>query len=97
MFYGAVEAGALAALLELGRLTTWREQALGEIAGLSGRTPPLMVEAFLKAKVVSAEWLAAEIGCSPVSARRNLKIFENRGLVREVTGQGRYRFWTVAV
>lgn len=97
VFYGAVEAGALAALLELDRLVTWQAQARGAIADLSGRTPPLMVEAFLKARVVSAEWLASEIGCSPVSARRNLKIFEERGLVREVTGQGRYRFWTAAV
>ena len=96
VFYEAVEAGALAATLELDRLATWQERTHGAIADLSGRTPPRLVKAMLKARVVSAEWLAAEIGCSPASARRNLKVFEDRGLVREVTGQERYKFWTVA-
>ncbi len=95
--YRAVEAGALAGMLELDRLTTWQERSHCAIAELSGRTPPKLVEALLKARVVSADWLAAEIGCSPVSARRNLMLFTERGLIREVTGQERYRFWTVAL
>lgn len=97
VFYRAVEAGALAASLELERLATWRERAHHVIADLSGRTPARLAEGLLKARVVSAEWLASEIGCSTVSVRRNLSLFSQRGLVREVTGQERYRFWTVAV
>ena len=97
VFFRAAEAGALAATLELDRLIAWQERALDVLSDLSGRTPPLMVAAFLKARVVSAEWLAAEVGGSPVSARRNLKVFDDRGLVREVTGQERYRFWTAAL
>lgn len=97
VFYGAIEAGALNAALELDRLAVWREKARAGVGDLSGRTPPKMVEALLKAPVVSADWLAEEAGCTTVSVRRNLKLFVERGLVREVTGQERYRFWTVAV
>lgn len=96
VFYAAAEAGALSAALELDRLALWRDRARAKTGDLSGRTPPKMIDALLRASVVSAEWLAQEIGCSPVSVRRNLKVFSERGLVREVTGQERYRFWTVA-
>jgi len=97
VFYTAAEAGALSAALELDRLALWRDRARAKTGDLSGRTPPKMIEALLRASVVSAEWLAQEVGCSPVSVRRNLRVFADRGLVREVTGQERYRFWTVAV
>jgi len=97
VFYTAAEAGALSAALELDRLARWRGRARAKTGDLSGRTPPKMIEALLRASVVSAEWLAQEVGCSQVSVRRNLKVFADRGLVREVTGQERYRFWTVAV
>ncbi|WP_127115148.1 hypothetical protein [Shimia sediminis] len=97
VFYGAIEAGALGAVLELDRLERWRQRATEAIRDLSGRTPPRMVAALMKASVVSADWLAEEVGCTAVSVRRNLKTFTERGLVREVTGQDRYRFWTVAL
>ncbi|PSL17583.1 hypothetical protein [Shimia abyssi] len=97
VFYGAIEAGALSAVLELDRLMAWRENAQESISDLSGRTPPMMAEAFLRARVVSADWLAEEVGCSTMTARRNLNLFMDRSLVREVTGQDRYRFWTVAL
>jgi Fe2+ or Zn2+ uptake regulation protein len=32
-----------------------------------------------------------------VSARRNLNLLQARGLIREVTGQDRYRFWAIRV
>ncbi|MCI2400953.1 helix-turn-helix domain-containing protein [Aliiroseovarius subalbicans] len=95
VFYGAIEAGALAAALELDRLRAWQERAGQAVSDLSGRTPPKMVAALMRAPVVSADWLAQEVGCTTVSVRRNLKTFTERGLVREVTGQDRYRFWTV--
>lgn len=97
VFYAAIEAGALAAALELKRLAAWQVIAQEGVADLSGRTPPRLVAALMKAPVVSADWLAEEVGCTTVSVRRNLKTFTERGLVREVTGQERYRFWTVAM
>lgn len=93
-FYHTVEQGALAALLEVERLLTWREKARELTADLSGRTPPSLVETALRFPVFSAELAARLAQCAPMSARRNLKLFEDLGLLREVTGQKRYRFWS---
>lgn len=93
-FYRTVEQGALAALLEVERLLTWREKARELTTDLSGRTPPSLVETALRFPVFSAELAARLANCAPMSARRNLKLFEDRGLLREVTGQKRYRFWS---
>ncbi|MFV0514793.1 MAG: hypothetical protein ACK5MY_14385 [Jhaorihella sp.] len=95
-FYGAVEAGALRAALELGRMSLWRDRARDATAGLSGRTPPLLIGALLRYPAMSAELAAQETGVSRASARRNLNLFSDHGLIREITGQDRYRFWTAA-
>lgn len=95
-FYAAAEAGALNALLELRRLEQWRDRAAALVRGQSGRVPRRLAEEMLRYPVVSAELLAATIPCAPISARRALARFETHGLVREVTGQERYRFWTVS-
>jgi DNA-binding IclR family transcriptional regulator len=36
-------------------------------------------------------------GASRAAVQRNLAWMEARGLIREVTGQGRYRMWRAAV
>lgn len=92
-FYAAAEAGALRAAMELERLAGWKTRAEAETADLSGRTPPLLIETFIRYPIVSAELLADAVGCSRPAARRNLAIFSDRGLIRELTGQERYRFW----
>jgi HTH DNA binding domain len=94
-FYGAVEAGALKALMELDRLADWQIRAEQKTVEFSGRTPPRLIELLLRLPVVSAELVAETLPCSRPAARRNLTLFAERGLVREVTGQNRYRFWTV--
>ena len=92
----AVEQGCLRGLLELERMTTWEARARGATTDLSGRTPGLLIEALLAHPVLSAEMAAARSGASRAAMRRNLAEFERRGLVREVTGQDRYRFWRMA-
>jgi len=94
-FYSAVETGSLKALMDLGRLTDWQARAVQQTACLSGRIPPLLIDALLRLPVVSAELVAATLSCSRPAARRNLDLLVARGLIREVTGQDRYRFWTV--
>jgi len=94
-FYSAVEAGALRACMELEQLARWQDRAARETSDLSGRTPPRMIAAFLRFPVLSGDLVAAQTGCSRPAARRNLNILADRGLIREVTGQNRYRFWTV--
>jgi predicted ArsR family transcriptional regulator len=69
----------------------WKTTA---VADLSGRTPGLLV-ALLAARVaVSAQDAADAIGVSVSAAQRNLALLAERGLAREITGQGRFRMWT---
>ncbi len=91
----AVEGGCLRALLELERVQSWQGRAGEAVADLSGRTPAMLIDAFVVHPVVSAEMIAADSGASKAAVRRNLATFEGRGLIREVTGQERFRFWTV--
>lgn len=93
---GATQA-TLAALLYLERLEAWQEKARAEIADLSGRTPALLVDCLMRWSHVSVSLAAAETGASRASCQRNLDLLTARGLIREVTGQGRYRFWCVRV
>ncbi|MDK3073533.1 helix-turn-helix domain-containing protein [Sedimentitalea sp. JM2-8] len=95
-FLAAAEAGALAALRDLARLIDWAARAGAATADLSGKTPPALIDALTRFPVVSAELVAETAGCSRPAARRNLALFTRCGLIREITGQDRYRFWTVA-
>lgn len=91
----SVEDGCLRALLELERVQNWQGSAVEAVSDLSGRTPAMLIAAFVAHPVVSAEMIAAESGASKAAVRRNLATFEGRGLIREVTGQERFRFWTI--
>jgi hypothetical protein len=93
-WYQAVEQACLRALMELDRLEDWQDRASQVIAGLSGKTPPKLIEALSASPVLSAEMAADLTGVSKAASLRNLTEFERRGLVREITGQGRFRFWT---
>ncbi len=90
----AIENGCLRGQMQLDRLIGWQRNALYAVGDLSGKTPPVLVEVLLQLPVVSTEIVADRAKVSKVSALRNLTIFESRGLVREVTGQTRYRFWS---
>ncbi|QDL94398.1 hypothetical protein FDP22_21230 (plasmid) [Paroceanicella profunda] len=94
-WYRGIETACLRGYMELDRLADWEQRATAALADLSGRTPPALVAALLAAPVLSAEMAAATVGVSFSAAARNLALFEERGLVREVTGQERFRFWTV--
>ena len=90
---GATQA-TLAALLHLERLEAWQVKALSESADLSGRTPALLIDCLTRWSHVSASIAEAETGASRASCQRNLNLLTARGLLREVTSQGRYRVWT---
>lgn len=94
VLYAAVEAGALAALMDLDRLMAWQDKARVETRDLSGRVPPELIRLLLRYPILSADLVAQEADCSTMTARRNLNIFTERGLTREITGQGRYRYWS---
>ncbi len=81
--------------MELDKLVAWQEKAEAAIEGLSGKTPPLLIKALLETPALTAGMVAAATGADKATARRNLNAFAKRGLIREITGQGRYKVWAV--
>lgn len=87
----------LSALMALERLADWRARALAETTDLSGRTPQRLIAAFAAHPMLAAPQAEAETGASRAAVQRNLDILQTRGLLREVTGQGRFRVWAAKV
>lgn len=84
----------LAALLSLDRVCAWRARADSATADLSGRVPGLLIGCLVRQPMITVPLAAQETGASRAAAQRNLAAFAERGLIREVTGQGRFRVWT---
>lgn len=92
-FYQSVETQCLRMLMELDRIAAWQARATDAIADLSGRTPALLIVAFANWPMLSAEALEQQTGASRAAVQRNLDRLADRDLIREVTGQGRFRMW----
>lgn len=91
----AVEGATLTALRQLDDLEAWSARAAGAMAGLSGRTPPVLRGVLTAWPLVSAPMAEAMTGASRAAIQRNLAWMEARGLIREVTGQRRFRMWRI--
>lgn len=87
----------LAALMTLERLAGWRTRAEAATADLSGRTPARLIAALAARPMLGAAEAAAETGSSRAAVQRNLDALTARGLVREVTGRGRFRVWAAKI
>jgi hypothetical protein len=87
----------LAALMVLDRLAQWRARAGALTADLSGRTPAHLIAALAALPMLAAPQAEAETGASRAAVQRNLDLLHSRGLIREVTGQGRFRVWAAKV
>jgi hypothetical protein len=83
----------LSALMTLERVATWQARAEAETADLSGRTPARLIAALATHPMLAAPQAEAETGASRAAVQRNLDVLVARGLVREVTGNGRFRVW----
>ena len=92
-----VEAAALRGLMEADRVDRWLRRAEDAIAPMSGRTPSRLLAALQKWPLVSAPMLETETGVSRAAVQRNMTRLEELGLVDEVTGQSRFRFWRLAL
>lgn len=86
-----------AALRMLADLTAWEERAQVVCGDLSGRTPPQLIGLLRDWPLVSAPMAEAETGASRAAIQRNLNWMTKAGIAREVTGQGRYRFWAAVI
>jgi hypothetical protein len=93
-WYSGAEQATLAALRLLDRLEDWRDRATEAVSGLSGRTPSRLIEAFARWPLLSAPVAEEETGSSRAAVQRNIDRLSALGLIREVTGQERFRLWT---
>ncbi|WP_333815580.1 hypothetical protein [Tabrizicola sp.] len=87
----------LAALMTLERVEVWRQLATAETDDLQGRTPARLVAALAAHPLLGAAEAEAETDASRAAVLRNLDLLQQRGLIREVTGQGRFRVWAAKV
>ena len=87
----------LAALMAQERLSAWCDRARTETADLQGRTPGRLIRALGSHPMLAAAQAEADTGASRAAVLRNLDVLEARGLIREVTGQGRFRVWAARV
>lgn len=93
-FYRGAEQAGLAALLLLDRVESWRRRAEEALADLSGKTPAALVDVFACWPMVSAPMAEEHTQASRAAVQRNLDLMTQRGVIREITVQGRYRVWT---
>lgn len=91
-----METACQAALRHLDDGEAWSMRAAAMMAPLSGKTPPALRAVLTEWPLVSAPMAEALTGASRAAVQRNLAWMEARGLIREVTGQGRYRMWRAA-
>lgn len=78
-------------------LEAWRTRAEAATQDLNGQAPAALIRLFEARPVLSAKDCATALERTPAQTRQILKTFEERGLICEITGQQRFRFWTTAV
>lgn len=88
---------ALTAMRHLDEIEVWSARADTVMAGLSGRTPPALRAVLTEWHLVSAPIAESLTGASRAAVQRNLTWMEAQGLIREVTGQGRFRMWRASL
>lgn len=91
-----MQTASLTAMRHLDDIESWSARAETKMNTLSGRTPPALCALITEWPLVSAPMAEALTGASRAAVQRNLAWMEACGLIREVTGQGRYRMWRVA-
>jgi hypothetical protein len=91
----AMESAVFTALRRLDEVEAWATEAAETMAKLSGRTPPQLRDVFVEWPLVSVQMAETLTGGHRATVQRNIDWMEERGLVKEVTGQGRYRMWRI--
>ena len=88
-----METASLTAMRHLDDIEAWSARAEIEMSPLSGKTPRALRAVLTEWPLVSAPMAETMTGVSRAAVQRNLAWMEARGLIREMTGQGRYRMW----
>ena len=92
-----MESATLKATRQLDAIEAWPTRASAAMTHLSGRTPPALREALAEWPLLSAPVAEQLTGASRATDQRNLAWMEAHGLIREITGQGRFRLWSAMV
>ncbi|MGR3699255.1 MAG: hypothetical protein ACU0CB_13345, partial [Roseovarius sp.] len=95
-WFDGMNSAILTAMRTLDDIEAWTGWAESVMAQLSGRTPVALRKAFSQWPLVSAPMAEAMTGASRAAVQRNLAWMEASGLIREVTGQERFRMWKAA-
>lgn len=90
-----MESACLTALRHLDDIESWVARAEAEMITLSGSTPPALRAVLAEWPLVSAPMVEALTHASRAAIQRNLAWMEARGLIREITGQSRFRMWRI--
>lgn len=88
-----METACLTAMRHLDDIEAWSGRAEAEMAPLSGKTPRALRAVLAEWPLISAPMAEVLTSASRAAVQRNLAWMEARGLIREVTEQGRYRMW----
>jgi hypothetical protein len=88
-----MDSACVTAMRYLDDIEAWSKRAETEMTMLTGKTPPALRAVLTEWPLVSAPMAAALTGASRAAVQRNLAWMEAQGMVREVTGQGRFRMW----
>ncbi|MGP9792080.1 hypothetical protein [Roseinatronobacter sp. NSM] len=88
-----MQTACLTAMRHLDDIEAWSARAEAEMTPLSGKTPRALRSVLTQWPIVSAPMAEAITGSSRAAVQRNLAWMEDKGLVHEMTGQGRYRMW----
>ena len=92
---GWMETGCLIAMRHLDDIEVWSARAETETISLSGKILRALLAVLTEWPLASAPMAEAVTSSSRAAVQRNLAWMEARGLIREVTGQGRFRMWRV--
>ena len=91
-----METACLTAMRHLDDVEAWSARAEAEMTPLSGKTPRALRAVLTEWPLVSAPMGEVLTNASRAAVQRNLTWMEARGLIREVTGQGRFKIWVAA-
>ncbi|MEM6423121.1 MAG: helix-turn-helix domain-containing protein [Pseudomonadota bacterium] len=91
----AVDASALAARRRLVALEAWRVRAVDVLKDRRGRGAAALADLFLARPILSAPIAAAATGLTAARTRDLLAAFQDAGLIRELTGHARFRYWRI--
>ena len=92
-----MDSAILTAMRHLDGIEVWGGRAKSAMAQLSGRTPVALHEVLTEWPLTSAPMAEALTGASRAAVQRNLARLEGKGLIREMTGQGRFRMWRIDI